>query len=136
MKLVLITTSLFIMHCNFAAPIAIVNNSALNFGSIVAGSATKIVPPGSSENASNASFRVTGDANTAYTISLPSTITLLKNGTGPESITVNALNSNPTVTGTIQSNGRQNLYVGGSLSVPMATNRGNYTGTFTVDVVY
>lgn len=135
---ILFLTSILIIVSNYveAIPINITYVSDLNFGPIIAGSSTKTIPPGSSDNGDNASFTVTGDPNTSYNIALPSSITILKNGTGPESLVVNSITSNPSNVGLLSPSGSQLLLIGGSLNVPIATTRGDYTGVFTVDVVY
>lgn len=119
-----------------AIPISIVKNSDLNFGIIPAGDPTVIVPPGSSENPQNASFTITGDPNVAFSIVLPSTITILLNGTGPTQLQVNAVNSNPSGSSILDGAGLKNIFVGGSLNVPPGIISGNYTGSFTVEVAY
>lgn len=137
MKNLLLFLLLFLQKNNaLGIPLKIKQVSNLNFGSIVAGSSTKVIPPGSSENSENASFSITGDSNAAYNIGLPVSITLLKNGTGPESLTVTSVNSNPDNTGLLSPSGNQTLFIGGSLNVPIGTARGTYSGSFTVDVVY
>ncbi len=128
--------NLLINFSLFAIPISITKTSDLNFGSIVAGSVTKVVSPGSSENSENASFTIQGDPNVLFTIILPSTTTLLLNGFGPQSLQVNTFVSNPVNSATLDAGGIRILYVGASLNVPLATTRGEYSGAFTVEVVY
>ncbi len=120
----------------YAIPITIIKNSDLNFGSIIAGDPTRVIAPGTSENPQNASFTIQGDPNVSFNVILPSTATILINGTGPQQLVVNSITSNPSVAGTLNGAGTRSLYVGGSLNVPPATQRGDYSGTFTVEVVY
>lgn len=127
---------LFFYVSVFAIPISITKNSDLNFGSIVAGSSTKVIAPGNSENSENASFTVQGDSNVFFTIILPSTTIIFLNGSGPQSLQVNAFVSNPANTSRLTVNGFRRIFVGASLNVPLTATRGNYNGAFTVEVVY
>jgi hypothetical protein len=127
---------LFFHLSAFAIPISITKNSDLNFGSIVAGSTTKVIAPGSSENSENASFTIQGDPNVLFNIILPNTTTLFLNGSGPQSLQVNTFVSNPANSGSLNVSGIRAVYVGASLNVPLTTTRGNYSGAFTVEVVY
>ncbi|MGZ3770432.1 MAG: DUF4402 domain-containing protein [Bdellovibrio sp.] len=122
------------------AAIAITNTSDLDFGSAPQGDAQKLVAPGSAENAENGSFAVTGQANTAYTITLPAdgTVVMTTAGGGAnQTIAVNSFTSFPSGTGLLNATGNQSLFVGatraalGSSQAP-----GSYTATYTVTVVY
>jgi hypothetical protein len=128
-------------------PIAITKTADLNFGTIISGPAgTVTVSPSGVEtatggatalnpnpNVSAALFSVTGEPSTAYSISLPSSISITN---GAQSMTVNAFTSNPTPGGVLSAGGSQSLQVGATLAV--ATNQaiGNYSGTFSVTVAY
>jgi len=128
--------------------ITISKTADLQFGLIVAGpggtvligtdSSRSVNGPAGLTNASfpvsAASFTVSGQANLAFSISLPTSATL----TGPSSasMTVNAFSSNPSGSGTIGSGGTLAFAVGGTLTVGAAQTPGAYTGTFTVTVNY
>jgi spore coat protein U-like protein len=121
--------------------LAIANVSDLDFGSAAAGDAAKTVAPGTTENAENGSFNVTGQANTAYTITLPATpIQIVTGGAGPdETIEVSDFTSFPAAgaNGLLSAAGAQPLYVGATRAALSATQAaGTYTGTYTVTVVY
>lgn len=124
------------------AALAITNVSALDFGSAAQGDVAKTVAPGSSENADNGSFNVTGQANTAYTISLPAdgTVTLTTGGGGAnETIAVSSFTSTPAAgaNGLLNGSGAQVLFVGATrAALGAAQVAGNYTATYTVTVVY
>lgn len=126
----------------FAAPIAISSVSDLDFGSkLVANDPAGTVAPGTAENATNGSFRVTGDANRAYTITLPSSAIMYTTG-GTQArfrINLSTFRSFPAAgaNGRMNAAGEQLLFVGAT----RAAIRGNqvagaYSGTYTVTVVY
>ncbi len=124
------------------AAIAIANVSDLDFGSAPQSDPLKVVAPGAAENAENGSFTVTGQASTAYTITLPAdgVVTMITGGGGAnETIAVNTFVSNPAAgaNGLLSGAGTQTLFVGatraalGAAQVP-----GSYTASYTVTVVY
>jgi hypothetical protein len=133
-------------NARILTPIAIAKVSDLNFGSLVsttggtvtvspAGAATPsagvtIVTPGS---VSAATFNVTGEPSTAYTITLPTSITI---SNGAQTMAVDTFTSNPGGTGALSPAGTQLLAVGGKLTVGVAQATGSYTGTFNVTVAY
>jgi spore coat protein U-like protein len=121
--------------------ISISKLSDLIFGEAVQGTAAVTVAAGNAEDASNASFLVTGQPNTAYNIQLPANGTVkLTNGAGgtPETeIAINGFQSFPAAAGTLSGGGTQNLFVGATREGLLATQTtGNYVGTFTVTVAY
>ena len=124
------------------AAISIAQVSDMDFGSDVPGAAAKTVAPGTAEDAENASFTVSGQASTAYTITLPSdgTVTMITGGGGAnETIAVNSFASFPAAgaNGLLDGTGSQSLYVGATRAALGASQVvGAYTGSFTVDVVY
>lgn len=125
------------------AAIAIAKVSDLEFGSAAQGDAAKTVAPGSSENAENASFTVTGQASTAYTITLPAdgVVKMITAGGGSANteINVNSFVSNPAAgaNGLLDGSGTQTLFVGATRAALGASqNTGSYTGSFSVTVVY
>jgi hypothetical protein len=118
------------------AAIAIANVSDLDFGTAAQGSAAKVVAPGAAENAENGSFNVTGTPSQTYTITLPSTVNLSNGG---NTIAVNTFVSFPAAgaNGSLSATGSQLLLVGATrAAIPANQATGNYTGTYTVDVVY
>ncbi len=125
------------------SPIAITQVSDLDFGSGYPGDAARTVAPGVAENAENASFAVSGEANTAYTITLPADgVVTMITGAGvvaDEQIGVNGFLSFPAAgaNGLLDATGNQNLFVGATRDALLATQvAGSYAATFTVDVVY
>ena len=124
------------------AAISISQVSDLDFGSAAPGDAAKTVAPGAAENAENASFLVTGEASTAYTITLPADSTVvMQTGAGGanETIGVDSFTSNPAAgaNGLLDGSGQQDLFVGATRDALGASQvAGAYTATFTVDVVY
>lgn len=125
-----------------AAPIGITYVSDIDFGSkLVANDPAGTVAPGTAENATNGSFQVTGDANRAYTITLPGTATMATPGgaTARYRIALSTFRSFPAAgaNGLLNAAGQQLLFVGAT----RAAIRGNqvagpYNGTYTVTVVY
>jgi hypothetical protein len=126
-------------------PIAMAKLTDLNFGSIVAASSagTVVLTPGgvrtSTSNAllssafNAATFNVTGEPSTAYTITLPTSIAITS---GANSMVVNGFTSNPSGSGTLSGAGGQQLNVGATLQVGASQPSGLYTGTFNVTVAY
>jgi hypothetical protein len=122
------------------AAISIVNVSDLDFGTAIQGAVAKVVAPGAAENAENGSFTVSGQASTAYTVTLPASVTMTTGGGGAnETILVNTFTSFPAAgaNGMIGVGGTQLLLVGATRdALGAAQVVGTYTGSYTVDVVY
>lgn len=124
------------------AAISIVNNSDLDFGTAAQGDAQKTVAPGAAENAENGSFTVSGQASTAYTITLPADgVVIMQTGGGGanETIAVDSFVSNPAAgaNGMLSAGGSQALYVGATrAALGAAQVAGTYTATYSVTVVY
>lgn len=122
--------------------IAIAYVSDIDFGTAPQGDAAKTVAPGAAENATNGSFTVTGTPSTAYTISLPAdgVVTMTTAGGGAnKTIAVDSFVSSPAAgaNGMTDGSGSQTLFVGATrAALGAAQVTGNYTGTFTVTVVY
>lgn len=130
------------------APIAINSVLGLEFGTLggdatIAGTATidpatnaKTVSGGVSDFGGahrRASFLVTGDPNVAFTVILPSSVTVTS---GPNTMTLNAFSSSPSGVGTLNGLGFSILYVGATLQVGASQPAGAYSGAFTVVVNY
>lgn len=124
------------------AAISIVNVSNLDFGSAPQGDAAKTVAPGAADNADNGSFTVSGQASTAYTITLPANSVVVMQTAGGgvnKDIAVDSFASFPAAgaNGMIGVGGSQLLLVGGTrAALGAAQQAGNYTTTYTVTVVY
>ena len=135
-------------------PIAIAHVADLNFGNIVAGTATGTVTVDTEGNRTSstgitlpnatpgtvnaAKFTVTGLANATYAITLPGSINISASEEGP-TMAVNNFTSNLDETvgkGTLASDGKQTLSVGATLNVGAGQAAGDYTGTFNVTVAY
>jgi len=127
-------------------PITITKTADLNFGTIISGPAgTVTVTPAGVETAAGASivspnpnvsaaqFNVTGEPSTAYSISLPSSITI---SNGAQTMTVDNFSSTPTPNGLLSGLGAQSLQVGARLNVLANQAVGSYSGTFSVTVAY
>jgi len=95
--------------------------------------------PTSGSAGKNASFSVTGEANTTYAIVLPVNVSL---NSGGNSMEIKALSArfngknDDAVTGTLNASGSDSFNVGGTLSVYKAQSVGTYEGTFPVTVAY
>lgn len=77
-------------------------------------------------------FAVAGKKNTAFTITLPGSITL---DSGGNSMTLNTFTSNPAV-GLLDSAGAATITVGATLQVGANQATGSYTGLFDITVNY
>ncbi len=130
----------------FGAPIPINSVLGLEFGTLagdatMAGTATidpatnaKTVSGGVSDVGGvhrRASFLVTGDPNVAFTVILPSSVTVTS---GANSMTLNGFSSSPSGVGTLNGLGFRILYVGATLQVGANQPAGTYSGAFTVVV--
>lgn len=123
--------------------IAITQQSDLNFGTASQGDQAKIIAPGTSENAENASFLVTGEANKSYNIILPADgdVNMITDGGGSaeKTIAVNGFQSFPTAgaNGMLDMNGQQEIFVGATRDALLFNQQaGSYADTFTVTVLY
>ena len=79
-------------------------------------------------------FDVTGEKNTAFTIVLPSQITIVAPGGG--TAVVNAFTSSPSSVGLFNQQGQATVTVGATLNVSSVTAQGAYTAPFSVTVAY
>jgi len=123
-------------------PISIEKKVDLNFGNIVANSTggtvtiatdntpkyNKVAAPSIPGTRSAASFEVKGFAGVTYSIELPKTITLTKDG-GKETMTVDNFVSNPSGTGSLSASGSQTVNVGATLNVAANQVAGTYKNT-------
>jgi hypothetical protein len=132
-----------------AAVIAIdvTTQSNLGFGQIVATttSGTVTVSPASSRTRSGgvvlgnalgvsaASFAVSGEPNTGYSITLPSLCTLSASGS---SMTADAFTSSPGGSGNLGPSGSQSVTLGATLHVSSGQAAAAYSGTYSVTVAY
>jgi Domain of unknown function (DUF4402) len=134
-------------------PIAIVKATDMNFGNVAvnASAGTVVLAPAGTRSStggvtlpatvgtvSAASFNVTGEGNYTYSITLPSSHYILKKqGSGDETMRVNAFISSPSGTGTLTA-GSQTLNVGATLKVSGSQATGTYTNStgFAVTVNY
>lgn len=79
-----------------------------------------------------AKFTVSGDAGTSYNISLPTTEML---SSGGNTMVLDNFTSTPSGSGVLSA-GTETLYIGARLNVGSNQPAGNYTGSFTLTVVY
>jgi phage tail sheath protein FI len=133
-------------------PLSITRITDLHFGSatVSAAAGTILLTPAGVRTASGgvtlqptaptftvASFTVAGQLNTAYTISLPASVTIDEGAL--HTMLVNTFASNPNATGNLGATGSQTLTVGATLNVNGSQTPGSYTsngGPFTVTVNY
>lgn len=125
------------------APIAITKVDDLNFGSFAAdnGTAGTVVistagvrsfTGGASAVSSgtgtvtDASFNVTGEGTSTFSISLPTTVTLTHTTVPANTMSVGSFVSNPASTGTLTA-GAATVTVGATLTVPAGQATGTYT---------
>lgn len=128
--------------------ISISNTAGLDFGSVVADSASAGTVTMSAagtrscttvtcvaQDAGQASgFDVSGEASYTYTITLPAS-TSLSDGAG-NSMTVDTFTDSKSGAGTLDGTGADSFTVGADLSVGMGQVAGTYNGTFDVTVEY
>lgn len=141
------------VSATIVAPIAITKVNDMNFGRIAATAAAGTVTlapagtrtltggvtlpsTGGTGDVSPAIFTVTGAANYTYSITLPTTNTIIENGANQ--MTVNTFTSTPSGAGTLSGTGTSTLSVGATLAVGANQAPGVYTSAtpFTVTVNY
>lgn len=123
------------------AALAITKQSDLDFGTAAQGDGPKTVLSGSSEDAENASFLVTGEPDKFYSIALPNDgdVNMVTNGGGSQetTIAVNSFESSPAASGQLDGSGQQELFVGATRDALLPNQQaGSYADTFTVTVLY
>lgn len=93
-------------------------------------------------SASNAAYNVSGALNTAYSITLPASITVTESVSGSATMTIDHLLARPAsagadaLSGTLSNSGTDSFSVGGTLNVSAGQSTGLYTGSFDVTVAY
>jgi hypothetical protein len=125
-------------------PISITNNASLNFGVFSTNGASGTIALSSAAvvtastgikvtkktTPTTAAFTVTGEANYAYTIGVPTTITL-KGLTVANTMTITDFKSSLTTyaDGLIGSGGTQVINLGGTLNVPVSAKKDTYSNS-------
>jgi len=130
-----------------AAALAVSAQSELGFGQMVATASPGTVTVswsggrvaaggsvlGNGLAVSAASFRVSGEPNTAYSITLPVACTLSRAG---NSMTVDGFASNPDGSGNLGPLGAQTVLLGATLHLSASQPSGAYAGSYAVTVAY
>jgi hypothetical protein len=88
---------------------------------------------GNSFGVSSASFSVTGEPNTEYSITLPASCSLSGGGS---SMTVDSFVSTPDGTGNLGAEGTQLVTLGATLNVGSGQPAAAYSGTFAITLAY
>lgn len=133
-------------------PIAISNPTSLVFGTVVrprtgsgsvainASTAARTVSGGiaalSTPAVSRASFTVTGEGGQAFSVSMPSTLTMTTSGGSLTVSLTTTASGSQVLSSSLGSAGSYSFGVGGSLPVSSTTRTGSYTGSFAVTVNY
>lgn len=116
--------------------------SDMNFGTASPGDPSKVIPPGSSENLENASFKIYGEPNSNFFINMPYAnevkINTGNGGTPQTEIIVREFKTN--ADGSIpkfDDKGSFNLYVGATRDqIRLDQTPGPYIGHFPVIIIY
>jgi hypothetical protein len=130
---------------NIVSPLSLVNNTGLNFGTVVGPFAGEVVHvdtagartcPGTltcSGSPTAASFTVTGTAGQPLTLTIPNSVTLNGSVSGTLSVDLSTDKpANPTLNGS----GSASFAIGGKLTIPNGTVDGVYSNTFNVTANY
>jgi hypothetical protein len=135
-------------------PISVTSSGSLSFGKFAAGGSagtvtvstagvrtvSGVVAAGGTPGV--ASFAITGEPSTAYSIDTTSTTANLTSGSDNLGLTLVSdftgagATSGTQSTGTLDGTGHQTLYVGGTLAVGANQPNGSYSGTVSVAVAY
>jgi hypothetical protein len=129
---------------NIVSPLSLVNNTGLDFGTVVgpfAGQVVHVDTTGArncagltcSGSPTAASFTVTGTPDQAVTLTIPNSVTL--NGSVSGSLNVDLSGDKP-ADPTLDSAGSATFAVGGKLTIPAGTVDGVYSNTFDVTANY
>jgi Mat/Ecp fimbriae major subunit len=129
---------------NIVSPLSLVNNTGLNFGTVVGpfnGEVVHVDTTGArncstltcSGTPTAASFTVTGTAGQPLTLTIPNSVTLNGSVSGTLSVDLSGDKpANPTLNGS----GSATFAVGGKLTIPSGTVDGVYSNTFNVTANY
>jgi hypothetical protein len=132
---------------NIVSPLTLVNNTGLNFGTIVGPFAGETVHVDASNNrtcpasltcsgnasVSAASFTVTGTPDQGVALTIPDSVTL--NGSVSGTLTVDLTGDKP-ADPTLDAGGSATFAIGGVLTIPNGTVDGVYSNTFDVTADY
>jgi hypothetical protein len=131
------------------APIAIVENTPLNFGKLASPTAGTIAAPAAGTTFTKTGgvvmvdatpqsfglFTVTGAGNLTYTIALsPASVTLSNGAAG--TMTADTFTTVPATTGTLDGTGTQSIKIGATLKTGATQAAGVYQGSYSVTVNY
>lgn len=131
-------------------PLSVQQTAPLSFGNLASGSSGGTVTISATTGARTATgnvaalnggtegqamFTITGQPNKEVTITLPTSITIDDQG-GTGTLTASNLKASPTGEIKLDGTGRAKISVGGTLAVPGSARRGNYNGSFDIDVKY
>lgn len=123
-------------------PIAISKTTDMNFGTLASGSTLGTVVLDNSNgrtstggvtlstsgtSSASAVFSITGQANSAFAITLPTTVSLSDGEATPSTMSVDTFTSNPATTGTLDVGGTATINVGATLNVTANQIAGTYT---------
>jgi hypothetical protein len=127
-------------------PITITKTANLRFGKLAGGAGGTVVVSSAgsrtksggvflspSDTGGAASFDVTGEPNATYSITLPTSVSLVS---GSNSMSLDTFTSDLGATGTLSALGAQTMNVGGTLTVAANQAAGSYAGSFNVSVDY
>ena len=129
---------------NIVSPLTLTKNTDLNFGTIVGPFASQVVHVDTtgarncagltcSGTFSAASFSLTGTANQAVVLTIPSSVTLNGSVSGTLNVDLSGdLPANPTLSAL----GAAAFSIGGKLTIPSGTVDGVYSNTFNVTANY
>ena len=124
------------------APIKIAKTTDLSFGNIIAGTSRGTVkietddsrthtgdvtlPTSSPETITAAQFTVSGLPHASYSIAVPASLTIVREG-GTEMMVVDNITTTPATSGTLSENGEQIIKIGATLHVEANQAEGLYT---------
>lgn len=126
-----------ISDLNANTPIRVNVEAGIDFGQVISGSGSITIPPGNNPSSPSARFEVSGERRTAYTMILPETVNMTHQSNSSQIITLRDFTTNPEKSdGFIGNNGRQRIYVGATIDIPINIVSGEYKGFIELEVVY
>lgn len=138
MKLIFL---LSIFHFNFAyaekaRPLSVHLEAGMDLGTLVSGDGSRKIEAGNSPSSRGARFRIEGEPFSTFSFVLPDQVRLTHVQHSSNQIILTNFTSNPSSrNGALDSNGKQIIYVGATITVGSQVYPGEYKGAIPIEVL-